>query len=83
MNDIQACEFCSKEYPIEDCMSMEDSWICQPCYAAWKAEFDACNHEWEPHMDSMGDAGQYCTRCSGFVSDEDMPAMFPAPEKQP
>lgn len=81
--DLQCCEHCGKEFPIEDMMMMGDSgFFCECCYAEWKVIFDSCNHQWEPQVDEMGDDGQYCTRCSGFVVNESFPDLFgkPAPE---
>lgn len=70
--DLQACERCSKEHPIETMRMMDDCWFCAACVSDFDKTFAACRHEWEPHADSMGDAGQYCTRCTGFVCNEDM-----------
>jgi hypothetical protein len=76
--DLQSCERCSKERPIETMTIMEDCWFCQECVDAFQKQFDACDHSWEPHTDVMGDAGQYCSKCTGFVRDEDMPVLFGA-----
>jgi hypothetical protein len=75
--ELQACEHCSKELPVETMEIMDDCWFCSGCTAEWRAIFDACEHRWEPHVDQMGDEGQYCTRCMGFVCNEDMPVLFP------
>lgn len=76
------CEHCDKEYPIEEMGMMGDCWICQPCIDEWRGIFNACDHRWEPHVDVMGDDGQCCTKCNGFVANENFPALFgkPAPE---
>lgn len=55
---------------------MGDFWICQECYSGWKAEFDACDHDWVSDIDHMGDAGKYCQKCSGFVRDDDFDGLF-------
>jgi hypothetical protein len=55
---------------------MEDCWYCPKCVAEWQAEFDACQHDWEPHVSVMGDDGQYCKNCSGFVANEDWQTIF-------
>jgi hypothetical protein len=75
--ELQGCERCGKEADLETMTRMEDGWMCQPCDGAFRKAFDACRHTWSPHTDQMGDEGQYCENCSGFVRDEDFPAMFP------
>lgn len=69
--DLQGCEHCSKEFPIEQMSRHEDVWICQECDAAFREHFKTCEHDWEPHVDAMGDDGQCCKKCSGFVRNED------------
>jgi hypothetical protein len=68
--DLQACEHCGKEYPIETMHSMSDCWFCYRCTVSFEKAFDACDHKWSPHVDAMGNSGQHCERCSGFVTDE-------------
>lgn len=68
--DLQGCEHCGNEFPIEDCHMMVDTWICDRCYREWKAEFDTCDHEWEPETDQYGDPGRFCRKCHGFVIDD-------------
>lgn len=75
-DDFFTCEHCSKAIPIDDAIGMDDCWYCPACYAEWKTCFDACTHEWEAHTDHMGDPGKYCTRCSGFVTDDIFAEMF-------
>lgn len=70
--EMQGCEHCSKEFPIETMSMMSDCWFCEGCTADFRAHFDACKHDWSPHHDEHGDAGQICSKCSGFVRDEDM-----------
>lgn len=70
--DLQGCERCSKEFDIETMSMMDDCWFCESCVADFQKTFDACQHQWEPHTDTMGDAGQYCSKCTGFVRNEDM-----------
>ena len=36
---------------------MGDCWFCHACYTAWKAEFDACEHDWEPELSEFGEDG--------------------------
>lgn len=69
--DMQGCERCSKEHPIETMTMMEDYWFCAECVADFQQLFDGCNHKWEPHTDTMGYPGRCCSRCTGFVRDED------------
>lgn len=71
--ELQACERCNTEAPIESCTMMDDAWFCEDCTAEFQKQFDACDHKWSPHTDSMGDVGQYCERCCGFVRNKDMP----------
>jgi hypothetical protein len=76
--ELQACERCSKETSLESMSMMEDCWFCADCTADFQKHFDACDHKWSPHVGSMGDPGQYCERCTGFVADEDFATLFPA-----
>lgn len=64
--DLQGCEHCGKEFPVETCHMMSDVWICDGCYKDWKKIFDACQHEWEPEESEFGEPGQYCHKCCGF-----------------
>ena len=73
--DLQQCEHCDKEFPVETMTMMEDDWICDGCYKEWRAEFDACNHVWKPHTSTMSEPGRICERCNGFVADEDAPSL--------
>ena len=45
--------------------------------AEWQELFKSCQHEWEPHTDTMGEAGRFCNRCLGFVRNEDFHLLFP------
>jgi hypothetical protein len=72
MDELQGCERCREERPIESMTMMDDCWFCAECVADFDKTFAACDHAWKPHTDSMGDVGRYCTRCTGFVRDEDM-----------
>lgn len=71
-DDMQGCERCQKENPIETMTMMDDCWFCQACTSEFQAAFASCEHNWSPHVDQMGDAGQYCERCTGFVRNEDL-----------
>lgn len=73
--DLRGCEHCGKEFPIERMTMMADCWICEACYADFKAHFDICEHEWAPSHDEHGDPSQYCHKCSGIVRDEDMASL--------
>jgi hypothetical protein len=64
--ELQGCEHCQKEFPIEEMTMMPDCWICQSCYDGWKQHHDKCQHSFVPHV-ADGDEGQYCERCCGFV----------------
>jgi hypothetical protein len=77
--ELQACEHCGNEFPIQTMRRMPDCWFCELCCADFQKQFDACDHKWSPHTDEMGDPGQYCEHCSGFVRDEDFTALFPSP----
>jgi hypothetical protein len=62
---------CSSAIPLDDAVAIDDGgYMCPACHAAWKAEFDVCQHQWEPHRDRYGDPGQYCRKCFGFVADD-------------
>lgn len=65
--DLQQCEHCDKELPIETMSMMEDCWFCESCVKEWREEFDACKHEWRPYVDQMGDEGRICDHCNGFA----------------
>jgi hypothetical protein len=77
--ELQACEHCGNELPIQTMRMMSDCWFCELCAADFQKQFDACDHKWSPLTDEMGDPGQYCKRCSGFVRDEDFTTLFPSP----
>ena len=64
--DLQGCEHCGKEFPLDECVTMVDCWYCDGCYKEWKAVFDACQHDWEPELSEFGEDGRYCHKCSGF-----------------
>ena len=74
--EIQGCEHCQKEFPLETMRMMSDAWFCEPCTKEWQQIFDACQHKWTPHVDEMGDDGRYCERCTGFVADDTFDARF-------
>jgi hypothetical protein len=61
---------------------MEDCWFCESCTNEFREAFKICEHKWSPHTDVMGDPGQYCEHCSGFVRDEDFPRLFPESIKE-
>lgn len=67
--DLQQCEHCIKEFPIETMTMMEDDWFCQACVKEWRAHFDACDHQWKPYTDVMGDPSLICENCNGVVAD--------------
>lgn len=73
--ELQSCERCDKDCSLESMSMMEDCWFCAECTADFQRHFDSCDHKWS-HTDAMGDPGQYCERCSGFVRDEDFPLLF-------
>jgi hypothetical protein len=78
-DDLQGCEHCSKEFPIEDMTMMGDCWFCADCYADWKKTFDACEHKWEPDQDEFGEPGKYCEKCHGFGG----PSLLPLSRRSP
>ena len=67
--EMQACEHCGSEVPLDDAVSSEGCWYCPKCFEEWRAEFDACEHDWdaEPYYGEHGDEGRLCKKCSGFV----------------
>ena len=74
--ELQTCEHCSKDFNLESMRRMDDCWFCESCTADFQKHFDACDHKWSSHIDQMGDEGQYCERCTGFVRNEDFFALF-------
>jgi hypothetical protein len=81
--DLQGCEHCGKSFPFEQCHRMDDCWICDACYSEWKKVFDACEHDWEPHVNEYGEDGRYCKKCAGVVVDEtEAVSTAPAPTEQ-
>lgn len=75
--DMQGCEHCDKELPIERMRMMGECWFCEGCTEEWQQLFDKCQHEWRSgEFDEHGEPGQYCAKCSGFVCDEDFPLLF-------
>jgi len=77
--DLQGCEHCAKEFPIETMTMMGDYWYCQGCYDEWKAHFDACDHHWTPEESEFGEPGRYCDKCSGFQLLDDV-GNVPSPD---
>lgn len=77
-DDLQGCERCGKEYEIEQMTMMVDCWFCKACTDEWQKHFDACEHRWEPECVD-GDEGKFCTKCTGFVRDEDFAALIESP----
>jgi hypothetical protein len=77
--ELQTCEHCSKDANIETMTLMDGGWFCAECTADFQKHFAACDHRWSPHTDEMGDPGQYCEHCTGFVRDEDFQALFDRP----
>lgn len=73
--ELCTCEDCSKDHDVTTMTIMEGCWFCKPCTDDFQAAFDACTHKWSPHTNEMGDQGQYCERCTGFVADEDFPQL--------
>lgn len=65
--DMQGCEHCGKEFPIETMHMMEDCWMCDACVTEWKKEFDACAHEWAPYINEFGEDSKICHKCNGVV----------------
>jgi hypothetical protein len=76
--ELQTCEHCSKDANLETMTLMESCWFCADCTADFQKHFDACDHKWSPHVDEMGEPGQCCERCTGFVRNEDFPTLFGA-----
>lgn len=74
--ELETCEHCDKDADIGSMTLMEGCWFCAPCVADFQKTFDACDHKWSPHVNEMGDPGQCCERCTGFVCDDDFPALF-------
>jgi len=85
MIELQTCEHCSKDFNIESMCSMEGCWFCSGCLEDFREHFKTCDHNWSPYVNEMGDEGQYCERCCGFVRNEDFPLLFdaPPPEHRP
>ena len=73
-----SCWWCNASVPVAEAFSeLEGDWVCAKCRAEWVEHFQSCDHAWEPYIEpNYGDEGQYCTRCSGFVRNEDMPHVM-------
>lgn len=76
--ELCTCEHCNKDRNITTMTIMEGCWFCKSCTDEFQATFDACDHKWSPHTNEMGEPGQYCERCIGFVANEDFPKLFGA-----
>lgn len=74
--ELQGCEHCEKEFPLETMRMMSDAWFCEACTEEWQEIFDNCQHEWSPYVDAMGGDGRICERCSGFVANDTFDAIF-------
>lgn len=71
--DFVGCESCSDQrVPMEVAISAGDGYFCPKCHAEWKAEYDACEHDWRDGTDEHGEACRVCNKCSGvnFNADE-------------
>lgn len=75
--ELQGCEHCGKEFSICSMSMMEDAWFCEGCTSEFQEAFSICKHNWTPLINQMGDAGQVCEHCLGFVRDEDFSRLFP------
>ena len=64
------CEACRALTSLKDAIYSEGCSFCPGCWAAWLAEFNACEHEWQEHYNEYGEKGRCCKQCSGFVADE-------------
>lgn len=74
--EMQGCEHCSKEFPLDQVTMMGEYWFCHGCEAEWRAVFDACEHQWEDSSDD-GVQGTYCPKCSGFIEGAVMTSTRP------
>lgn len=76
--ELVSCWWCNASVPVEEAFSeLEGDWVCAKCRAEWVEHFQSCDHAWEPYIEpNYGDEGQYCTRCNGFVRNEDMPHVM-------
>lgn len=76
--ELVSCWWCNASVPVEEAFSeLEGDWVCAKCRAEWVEHFQSCDHAWEPYIEpNYGDEGQYCTRCGGFVRNEDMPHVM-------
>lgn len=74
--DLQGCEQCGKQVPIEDAIPTADGcYLCAGCDQNWRALFDACQHQWKPRTNEWGESAAVCGRCSGTVALEDFPSL--------
>lgn len=71
--DLQTCEACGEEGPVENFCMHDDVWICESCDADFRNAFASCKHQWETetHINNMGEEGRICSKCNGFVRLED------------
>lgn len=74
--DLACCEACGRSVPWENAHRHVDVWMCDNCDAEWRAQFDACVHDWEECPLDYG-PGRVCAQCSGAVEDDVAAALFP------
>lgn len=56
------CEFCEKRVREDSLTQHGDVSLCQKCSADWRAEYDACDHEW---AQEEFDQARVCKKCNG------------------
>lgn len=74
------CESCGVPFQSDDDgVSMGDVYFCAKCYAEWKAEYDACEHEWGGGEYEGGQ--RICNKCNGYEPESPELAAAPQPPK--
>jgi len=69
--EFGCCESCGQPFKSEDdLVGMGEVYCCLGCYLEWKAEYDACEHEWGETDD---DGRRICNKCNGIEPEPEQP----------
>lgn len=76
MRDMQRCETCPSDHPIEEMERHGEVWLCPKCSRDANEAFLACDHSWRPDFDEHGEPAQYCGKCGGMVPNDDFETVI-------
>lgn len=79
MKDMQTCETCPAEHPIDNMRCHGEVYLCPKCSGEAYEAFRTCAHNWRPETDAFGDAVQRCNKCGGDVPDDQFERIVGTP----